>query len=193
MAAVPPPRRWLVAMWVVAGAAVLFAVHSLVRAAIAADVFTPPAGLPVTALSYAVPLALFVAFVVWANVTRSVVEGLGGVVQVVQNWAISVPTLVIFLSYVLPAKTPAAFHLGRAVAGLLLVAGLLISRSKLQRWLVEPASEPLPPVAPPRSAVPTFPRTAPLLPPVEVQPRDWDASAWDPEIQADIERRRRRD
>jgi hypothetical protein len=31
-----------------------------------------------------------------------------------------------------------------------------------------------------------------LLPPVETQPEDWDASLWDPEIQADIERRRRR-
>ena len=41
-------------------------------------------------------------------------------------------------------KAPAGFHVARAVGAILLMIGLLISRGKLHRWLVEPAE-----VAPP--------------------------------------------
>ncbi|GIF48798.1 hypothetical protein Afe04nite_33370 [Asanoa ferruginea] len=183
--------------------AMAFAVLSLIRAAIRAELIESPEWLPVTALSFATPLALIVSIVVWMNLTKGVVEGHGGRVTVLRNWALSWGSLILFLSYLLPAKTPTAFHVARAGAATLLVAGLLISRTKLHRWLAEPA--PAADMAShthlPQERVPQRLRSGPppgtpiarLLPPaVEVPSRDWDASSWDPEIQADIERRRRR-
>jgi hypothetical protein len=108
-------------------------------------------------------------------------------ISVVRNWAMSCGSLILFLTYLLPAKTPAAFHVARAVASVLLVIGLMISDRKLRRWLAEPAAKRNVPA--PRRGVPS----SRLLPPTEVQPLDWDASRWDPDVQADIERRRHRD
>ncbi|MCM4078452.1 hypothetical protein [Paractinoplanes hotanensis] len=169
-------------------------VHSLLRAALKADFVVVPAWFPVTVLSFAVPLALFVSVLVWTNLTKRIVESYGGLVTVVRNWAMTSGWLILVLSYVLPAKTPTAFHLGRAAGGLLLIAGLLISRVKLQRWLAEPTvrADPAPAVRADSGVSAPGLGQRPLLPPVETQPRDWDAAAWDPEIQADIERRRRR-
>nr|WP_221383050.1 hypothetical protein [Actinoplanes polyasparticus] len=169
-------------------------VHSLLRAALKSDLVAVPAWFPVTVLSFAVPLALFVSVLVWTNLTKRIVESYGGLAAVVRNWVMTSGWLILVLSYLLPAKTPTAFHLARAAGGLLLIAGLLISRVKLQRWLAEPSApdNPAPAVHSHPGVSASPPGQRPLLPPVEIQPRDWDASAWDPEIQADIERRRHR-
>jgi hypothetical protein len=196
VAAAGPPQRWQIAFWAVLLAAVVLAALSLLRAAIGADLITSPDGLPVTALAIAVPALLLVTFGVWSNVTKGVVEGYGGMVAVVRNWAVSAGSLILFLAYLLPAKAPTAFHLARAAGAILLVIGLLISRGKLQRWLIPPATPPGEASSPRQVQVQVPPqlRAGPqtMTPPAEPQPRDWDASQWDPDIQADIERRRHR-
>ena len=199
MPAIRAPRRWQLALGTLLLLALVFGLLSLTRAAIQADLITPPAWLPVTVLSFAVPLALVVTFVAWSNLTKGLVEGYGGMVAVVRNWAMTCGWLILFLSYLLPMKTPTAFHLARAAAAILIVIGLLISRNKLERWLAEPAApagtepgaiHPPPSLDDPQQRGSGTPIARPA-PVVEAQPQDWDASLWDPEIQADIERRRR--
>jgi hypothetical protein len=80
--AVRPPLRWQFALGTVLLLALLFAAHSSLRAAINAELVESPAAVPVTVLSFAIPLALFVSYVVWANLTKGLVEGYGGVLAV---------------------------------------------------------------------------------------------------------------
>ena len=194
-----PPLRWQLALGLVLLLAVGLALLSSIRAAIAADAITAPSWLPVRMLSVVVPVALFVSFGLWANVTKRIVVGAGGMVAVVRNWAMSLGALILFLAYLLPMKAPAGFHVARAAGAILLMTGLLISRGKLHRWLVEPADV-APPAAPPSAAINFGSRIGPVpsaglrigqLPPPVPQPEDWDAARWDPEIQRHIERRRR--
>jgi hypothetical protein len=198
-----PPQHWELLLGTVLVLAMAFAVLSLIRAAVRADLVESPTWLPITALSFALPLGLFVSIVVWMNLTKRVAETHGGKVTVLRNWVLSWGSLILFLSYLLPAKTPTAFHVARAGAATLLIVGLLIARTKLHRWLAEPAPVPATPdtVNPRQERVPQQLRSGPpagtpiarlIGPAVEVPSQDWDASSWDPEIQADIERRRRK-
>ncbi len=194
--------HWQVALWSVFSLALAFAALSALRAAISADLIAPPTGLPVQALAIVVPLALVVAVMTWANMTKNYVEGYGGMVTVVRNAAMSSGFLILFLSYLLPIAVSTAIHGARAAGALLMSIGLLVSRMKLRRWITEPAvpvSAPQPrlgdevprPGQPQRGNGPQLGAPgSPLLSP-ETQPEDWNASLWDPEIQADIERRRR--
>ncbi|MBM0230812.1 hypothetical protein JNW91_02320 [Micromonospora sp. STR1_7] len=182
--------------------AALFAVLSLVRAASAADLVKVPGRQVVSVLSVVVPLALFVAFVVWSNLAKGLVEAHGGTVALVRNWAVAVSSLVLFLSYLLPMKTPVAFHVVRATAAILLVIGALAMSVRLQRRLTGPAA-PNTAAHPGAAATPAGSRAIAgsvgprsvsvtgLMPPAEPQPEDWNAALWDPEVQVDIERRRR--
>jgi hypothetical protein len=70
-----------------------------------------------------VPLALFFNFVAWSNLTKRVIEAYDGTVAIVRNWAVSCRGLILFLSYLLPMKTPAAFHVARAAGAILLAIG----------------------------------------------------------------------
>ncbi|MGC1209966.1 MAG: hypothetical protein WA890_01695 [Micromonospora sp.] len=214
----------------------LFAGLSLVRAAIIADLIISPSSQAVTVLSIAVPLTLFFAFLAWSNRTKRVIDSHDCPVAIVRNWAVSCGSIILFLSYLLPMKTPAGFHLARAAGAILLIIGALITRSRLGRWLANPTAATATPgshhgarsasAAPamiipgsmipqsasgddangrvnlplgnddPRRSQPQQPRSGaqivgvPLSP--EPQPEDWNASLWDPEVQEDIERRRRR-
>ncbi|NYF59940.1 hypothetical protein [Micromonospora purpureochromogenes] len=194
--------------------AVMFAGLSLVRAAINADLIVAPGGRAVTVLSIAVPLALFFAFLVWSNLTKGIIEAYDGTVAIVRNWAVSCGGLILFLSYLLPMKTPAGFHVARAAGAILLAIGALIARSKLGHWLAAPGAPVsgaagrqsasaddaydrvnLPSgVDDPRRGQPQQQSAQIVELPLsaEPQPEDWNASRWDPEVQEDIERRRRR-
>jgi hypothetical protein len=214
---VRPPASWQAWFWAVLVLAVLFTAVAVARL-----IGPVPAVLRVVA-----PLGLFLAVVGWSVSTKRVAAAAGGTAAVVRNWAMSCGWFVLLLSYVLPPVSPAVFHAVRVAAAPLMVAGLLIARGRMARWLVEPAppapqgppvvaADPAvaapaahaggPPPAPyaagpspalhaagppparprPATAVPGF------VPPPEPQPEDWDASLWDPDIQADIERRRHR-
>ena len=72
-----PPAYWHAAQWALVTLAVLFAGLSLVRAAITADLLTPPGGKVISVLSIAGPLALFAAFLTWSNVTKRVIDARG--------------------------------------------------------------------------------------------------------------------
>jgi hypothetical protein len=188
-----PPAAWQASIWVLVALAVLFAGLSLVRAAISADVLTPPAGKVITALSLAAPLALLIAFLAWSNRTKGVIDARGVPVTAVRHWAVPLGTLLIFLSYLLPMKTPTAFHAVRAAAAIVLVIGALITHGRAGRaappdTATEPGRQGELPQQSPSGAPPAW---APLLD-VDTQPQDWNASLWDPEVQQDIERRRRR-
>ncbi|MET8360831.1 hypothetical protein [Micromonospora sp. NPDC005171] len=193
-----PPAHWQAAQWVLVALAALFAGLSLVRAAITADLLTPPSGEVISALSIAGPLALFAAFLTWSNVTRRVIDAHSIAAAAVRHWAIGAGALLLFLSYLLPVKTPTAFHIVRAAAAILLAVGALITHRRATRRLADPAT----PAGgiPPRDMnearpgqVPQQVGSQPARPPldIETQPEDWNASLWDPEIQQDIDRRRR--
>ncbi|MGK5741332.1 hypothetical protein [Micromonospora sp. URMC 103] len=186
------PPRWQAALWALLALAALFAGLSLVRAAIVADLVTPPSSQAVTVLSIAVPLALFFAFLAWSGLTKRFVDSHQCPVAIVRNWAVTCGGLTLFLSYLLPMKTPAGFHLARAAGAILLIIGALITRSRLGRWLANP---PAATDDPPRSQPQQLRSRAQIVGvplPAEPQPEDWNASLWDPEVQEDIERRRRR-
>ncbi|MCO8270595.1 hypothetical protein M1L60_08285 [Actinoplanes sp. TRM 88003] len=182
VAGAQPPRHWRVALGAVVVLTLLFAAFSLLQAVITA-------GPLVIVLSLVVSVALGVSIIVWARLTKRVVETYGGRGTVIRNWAMYCGSVVLLLSVFLTASTSAVFHVGRATGALLFLVGVLISRAKLQRWLAEPHTPGEVRAEPPGAGAQPFHR--PLLPPVEIQPRDWDASAWDPEIQQDIERRHR--
>ncbi|WP_446217356.1 hypothetical protein [Micromonospora sp. IBHARD004] len=216
------PPRWQAALWALLALAVLFAGLSLVRAAIIADLIVSPSSQAVTVLSIAVPLALFFAFLGWSNLTKRVIDAHDCPVSIVRNWAVSCGSIILFLSYLLPMKTPAGFHLARAAGAILLIIGALITRSKLGRWLANPAAAAAHPgshhgagsasaapaaivsgSAAPQSASAdeaygrvNLPRSGAQIVGVplsaEPRPEDWNPSLWDPEVQEDIERRRRR-
>ncbi|MCF0092078.1 hypothetical protein B0E54_00899 [Micromonospora sp. MH99] len=195
-----PPAGWRATLWTLVTLAGAFAALSLLRAAIDADVIKSPGAGALTALSIVVPLALFFAFLAWSNRTKSAVEAHGGTLAAVRNWAVAGGSLLLFLSYLLPMKTPVAFHLVRALAALLVIVGAWILHRRVERLLAEPA-------APPAAVRPDGPQGAgerghlpqqrgvsttgmPLSP--EPQPEDWNAALWDPEVQRDIEARQRR-
>jgi hypothetical protein len=209
-----PPAAWQAALWTALAFAVVYSLLCLVRAAITVGLIASPATPLVTVLAVAAPLALFAVLVVWAKITRGVVERLGGTVVVVSNWAISCFLLVFVASYLVASSTSPALHLARAAAAVLLVVGLLIARAKISRWLVEPAPAGVPaqPGTQPASVadpagpagfqpgqLPQQRRVGPrfgtpvarLPPPPEPEPHDWDAALWDPEVQRAIKRRRR--
>ncbi|MEU1585679.1 hypothetical protein [Micromonospora sp. NPDC005710] len=202
-----PPAHWQVAQWVLVTLAVIFAGLSLVRAAIAADLLTPPSGDVISALSVVVPLALFAAFLTWSNVTKRVIDAHSIAASTVRHWAVGAGGLLLFVSYLLPVKTPTAFHIVRAVAAILLGIGALVTHRRATRRLADPATPAgdIPPrdqndatgtgIAPQRmdEARPGQAGSQPARPPldIETQPEDWNASLWDPEVQRDIERRRR--
>ncbi|MEH0935736.1 hypothetical protein [Micromonospora psammae] len=212
----PSPRWQAAALWTLLTLAVLFAGLSLVRAAINADLMISPSGQAVRVLSIALPSALLLAFLTWSNLTKRVIDAHGCPVAIVRNWVGSCGVLILFLSYLLPMKTPAAFHVARAAGAILLAIGALIIRSRLRRWLAAPAGIVSGSAGAqsasaddaygrvdlplgnddPRSRQPQQPRSGaqavgmPLS--AEPQPEDWNASLWDPEVQEDIERRRRR-
>ncbi|MEU7971520.1 hypothetical protein AB0B48_05715 [Micromonospora sp. NPDC049089] len=177
---------------------VIFAGLSLVRAAIAADLLTSPTGGAISALSIAVPLALFAAFLTWSNVTKRVIDAHSIAAATVRHWAVGAGGLLLFLSYLLPVKTPTAFHVVRAAAAILLGIGALVTHRRATRRLADPATPAggIPPRdtqdAPP-GQVPQQAGSQParLALDIETQPEDWNASLWDPEVQRDIERRRR--
>ena len=151
--------------------------------------------LPGLVLSLAVPLTLAVSFAVWTAMTKGVVERYGGTIAVARNGAMTDALIIFGLSYVLPMRIPTtAYLLLRVLAGILLIAGLVMARIKILRWYAEPA-EPSAAAPLPQQRTPPELTGTPVpvgLPPVEIQPGDWDAHLWDPDIQADIERRRRR-
>ena len=68
--------------------AVLFAGLSLVRAAITADLLTPPGGKVISVLSIAGPLALFAAFLTWSNVTKRVIDAQAIAAASIRHWAV---------------------------------------------------------------------------------------------------------
>ncbi|MFI6231988.1 hypothetical protein ACIBD9_00335 [Micromonospora sp. NPDC050784] len=163
-----------------------------------ADLMTPPSGKVISALSIAGPLALFAAFLTWSNVTKRVIEAHSIAAATVRHWAIGAGALLLFLSYLLPVKTPTAFHVVRAAAAILLGVGAVITHRRATRRLADPATSAGD--IPPRDMdearpgqVPQQVRSQPARPPldIETQPEDWNASLWDPEIQQDIDRRRR--
>ncbi|MGQ5263192.1 hypothetical protein ACTWLT_20890 [Micromonospora sp. ZYX-F-536] len=142
------------------------------------------------------PLALFFAFLAWSNATKDVVEAHGGTVAAVRNWAISGGSIILVLSYLLPMKTPTAFHVVRAAAAILVIIGSLITHNRVSRRLAEPAAPAT--AAGPAGLADDVPQqrqsvspTAGTPLPAEPQPEDWNAALWDPEVQRDIERRRR--
>ncbi|WP_406072959.1 hypothetical protein [Micromonospora sp. NBC_01638] len=202
--ATPPPRPpayWHAAQWALVTLAVFFAGLSLVRAAITADLLTPPSGKVISALSIAGPLALFAAFLTWSNVTKRVIDAQSIAAASIRHWAVGAGALLFLLSYLLPVKTPTAFHVVRAAAAILLGVGALITHGRAARRLADPAT----PadqndatgtgIAPLRmeEARPGQVANQParLALDIETQPEDWNASLWDPEVQRDIERRRR--
>ncbi|MGC4794711.1 hypothetical protein ACLQ3H_11380 [Micromonospora saelicesensis] len=200
-----PPGYWQAAQWALVTLATLFAGLSLVRAAITADLLTPPSGKVISALSIAGPLALFAAFLTWSNVTKRVIEAHSIAAAAVRHWAIGAGALLLALSYLLPMKTPTAFHVVRAAAAILLGIGALITHRRAARRLAEPAT-PAPQSNPTGTGIPPLPinearpgqvppqvgsQPARLALDIETQPEDWNASLWDPEVQRDIERRRR--
>ncbi|MEU8114502.1 hypothetical protein [Micromonospora sp. NPDC048947] len=196
-----PPAHWQAAQWALLALAALFAGLSLVRAAITADLLTPPSGGVISALSIAGPLALFAAFFTWSNVTKRVIDAQSIAAATVRHWAVGTGALLLFLSYLLPMKTPTAFHVVRAIAAILLAIGALITHRRAMRRLTDPATPADqndaagPSIAPLRmdEARPGQVESQParLALDIETQPEDWNASLWDPEVQRDIERRRR--
>ncbi|WP_327033858.1 hypothetical protein [Micromonospora ureilytica] len=196
-----PPAHWQVAQWALVTLAALFAGFSVVRAAITADLLTPPSGAVISALSIAGPLAFFAAFLTWSNVTKRVIDAHSIAAATVRHWAIGAGALLLLLSYLLPVKTPTAFHVVRAAAAILLGIGALITHSRATRRLADPATTADQNdatgtgIAPQRmdDARPGQAGSQParLALDIETQPEDWNASLWDPEVQRDIERRRR--
>jgi hypothetical protein len=181
--------------------AALFAGLSLVRAAITADLLTPPSGEVISALSIAGPLALFAAFLTWSNVTKRVIDAHSIAAAAVRHWAIGAAALLLLLSYLLPVKTPTAFHVVRAAAAILLGIGALITHRRTARRLADPATPANPNETTGAGIAPlgttearpgqVGSQPARLALDIETQPEDWNASLWDPEVQRDIERRRR--
>ncbi|MFC0564824.1 hypothetical protein ACFFHU_11850 [Plantactinospora siamensis] len=196
--------------------AALAAGLSLIRAAIDAHLLAAPSGRTVLVLAAVAPAALFLAFAALARATNRLVETR---FSIVRNWALSSGGLVLFLAYLLPLKIPVALHLARAVGAILLIAGVLIADRKLRRWQAAPvpAITVLPGVAAgpqtdpvgrygaagmpalgdrdrPEQAQPQRPRpqVSGTQMSMEPEPTDWDASLWDPDVQQDIEHRRRR-
>ncbi|MBM0203291.1 hypothetical protein ACIA47_13410 [Micromonospora sp. NPDC051227] len=196
-----PPAHWQAAQWALVALAALLAGVSLVRAAITADLLTPPSGKVISALSIAGPLALFAAFLTWSNVTKRVIDAHSIAAATVRHWAVGAGALLLFLSYLLPVKTPTAFHVVRAAAAILLAIGALITHRRATRRLAGPATPAeqsdttgagIPPLGM-NEARPGQVESQParLALDIETQPEDWNASLWDPEVQRDIERRRR--
>ncbi len=181
--AVRPPARWQASYWALMATVVLYTAVALT------EVLTGPAP---TVVQFAAPVAVFLAFVVWAASTRRLAETHGGTVAVVRNAVLTCGWLTLLASYVLPMP-PTAYRLVAAAAGPVMIAGLLIARGKIQQWLVEPAepAEPLAAVGPPPGPSP-HPFTPVTMPTADVRPDDWNASLWDPDIQAEIERKRHR-
>ncbi|GAA3933455.1 hypothetical protein Aau02nite_26550 [Amorphoplanes auranticolor] len=183
------PLRWRIAWWSLLLLSAALGTHSLTKAAIVAGVLESSGKQIPVVLSAALAVALVVSWVVWANLTRNIVEAHGGTVAVVRNWAMSSATILILLSVVLPSDNEAV-HLIRVAAAALLVVGAFLARARIQSWLTAPG--------PPAGA--GVPRAETVLTPSlsgvpspEPRPEDWDAGRWDPEIQADIERRRHRE
>jgi hypothetical protein len=183
------PMRWRIAWWSLLVLSAALGTHSLTKAAIVAGVLESSGKQIPVVLSAALAVALVVSWVVWANLTRTVVEAHGGTVAVVRNWAMSSATILILLSVVLPSDNEAV-HLIRVAAAALLVVGAFLARVKIQSWLTTPG----PPAgaAAPRAETVVTPSFS-GVPSPEPRPEDWDAGRWDPEIQADIERRRHRE
>ncbi|MGC4866954.1 hypothetical protein ACLQ3B_16145 [Micromonospora sp. DT53] len=196
-----PPAHWQAAQWVLVTLAAVFAGLSLIRAAITADLLTLPSGDVIDVLSIAGPLALFAAFLTWSNVTKRVIDAHSIAAATVRHWAIGAGALLLFLSYLLPVKTPTAFHVVRAAAAILLGIGALITHGRATRRLAEPSTPADQNDATGTGTAPQWvdearpgqvgSQPARLALDIETQPEDWNASLWDPEVQQDIERRRR--
>ncbi|WP_433729900.1 hypothetical protein ACQP2Y_18645 [Actinoplanes sp. CA-051413] len=183
---VPLPLRWRIAWWALLLLTAALGTRSLTKAAIAAEVLESSGKQIPVVLSAALAAALVVTFVVWARLTKSIVEAHGGTIAVVRNRAMSGAAVLVVVSLVLSSDT-AAFHLVRVAAAALLLVGVAVARTKLQSWLTSAD----PPVG--AGAEPVAAPSWNGLPSPEPRPEDWDAGRWDPEIQADIERRRRRE
>ena len=181
--AVRPPARWQASYWALMATVVLYTAVVLV------GVLDGPAS---PAVQIAASFAVFVAFVVWAGSTRRLAETYGGTVAVVRNVALTCGWLALLISYVLPMSST-AYRFAAVAAGPFMVAGLLIARNKVHQWLVEPADPAVPLPAPVPQPGPSPHPFAPVtMPNADVRPDDWNASLWDPDIQAEIERKRHR-
>ncbi len=71
----------------------------LLRATNEAHRFVLPFGLHIVVLSVGAPLTLFVAFNLWAYMTKGIVETAGGTLAVIQNWALTSGGLILFTSF----------------------------------------------------------------------------------------------
>jgi hypothetical protein len=183
------PLRWRIAWWALLVLTAALGTRSLTKAAIAAGVLESSGKEIPVVLSAGLAAALVVTFVVWARLTKGIVEAHGGTVAVVRNWAMSSAAVLVVVSLVLSSDT-AAFHLIRVAAAALLIVGVSVARAKIQSWLT--TADP-PAGAGDREAETVVTPSWSGVPSPEPRPEDWDAGRWDPEIQADIERRRRRE
>lgn len=176
------PLRWQIAWWALLLLTAALGTRSLTKAAIAADVLESSGRQIPVVLSAALAAALVVTFVVWARLTKAIVEAHGGTTAVVRNRALSGAAVLVVVSLVLSSDT-APFHLVRVAAAALLLVGVAVARAKIESWL---ASADRPSGAGAETvAAPSWNGS----PSPEPRPEDRDAGRWDPEIQADIERR----
>jgi hypothetical protein len=181
------------AAWATIVLAVLVGATSLATALALLD---QPGRVAAARIAWLAGIGLFVALVVTLSAflrgARRVLEERGLSALRLRHWAFSAWSILFLLSVAVQVMSPSYDEPGRIIAaGLLaaavpfLVVAVLATRAKVVRALSGPAFH----GEPPAPAPPEIP--GPLLP-VTPQPGDWDATRWDPEVQADIERRRRR-
>ncbi|MFC4106164.1 hypothetical protein [Micromonospora zhanjiangensis] len=128
-------------------------------------------------LGTVVALAFYGALLMWSIRISRLVQAHGGPIWISRNLIGLLAVALYFALNLLPtAANPAVFHLLRVVSAMLLVVSTFITERRLRRWLADPHFR----------AAETFD----LSP--EPRPEDWNANLWDPEVQRDIERRRRR-
>lgn len=147
--------------------------------------------------------AHLVAFWVWVRGAKRLVEEHGGDDRTLRSGLLTAWRIAFFAS-IFPIlfadfsnpggllTTVLALQMAlRVAATAFLIAGVLSTRGRIDRFLAGPR----PAVAwtpPAQAATPYVGTPVPGLPlPATPQPGDWDAGVWDPAIQAEVDRKRR--
>ena len=198
-----PPTGWTVAAYCLMGLSALFAATSVVYAVVRLQVLntatvTPLDQLGASAFSIAI-IALIVASVLWRRSTRRLVDSQGADGRrFAQHWGYRVYAVALFL--VLYVQWGAGVNnrngivvtaVLRCVAALALIGGVVHTWVRIRRLMAGPVREHF--GAQQYSLVTGAAEPDPLNP-LAPNPThmDWNAAQWDPDIQAEIERRRHR-